>query len=428
MKARFFLANPKADKCSLDAIVTYNGIRYKKGIGVSVETKYWSADRQLASINQRYRDGVIVNHHLKMWGGAIDRAVRKMELEDLSLDKKDFWRLVDCEINGTTYTKSNSGTAFLVDYIENIFIPNSISLKSDTRVRRFNVVLAKLKDFENHSFRHYTFEDVNVSFYRDLQSYMNGLGHSANYFGTIIKVVKQIMREAHIVGKLHNNDEYTHSEFKAISQDVDNVYLTIEELDVIHRKPIDEDFVKIFYPRAQYSSVKGIIRSYNIVKSRFLIGAYTGLRFSDFNRIDRDNIGKGTISVVTEKTDQKIVIPIHPVVREILDSGFDLSLSLSDTKSRAYIKDICRYAGIDEVVEVRESIGGKIVVNRYPKYKLVGTHTARRSFATNAYKAGIPTISIMKITGHTKESSFMRYIRISQEENAVMLSQHPFFM
>jgi len=41
--------------------------------------------------------------------------------------------------------------------------------------------------------------------------------------------------------------------------------------------------------------------------------------------------------------------------------------------------------------------------------------------------AGIPTLSIMKITGHKTERSFMRYIRISQEENARLIAAHPYF-
>lgn len=54
-------------------------------------------------------------------------------------------------------------------------------------------------------------------------------------------------------------------------------------------------------------------------------------------------------------------------------------------------------------------------------------HTARRSFATNAYLAGLPPISIMKITGHKTESSFMKYIKISEKENAIQLKGHEFF-
>ena len=71
--------------------------------------------------------------------------------------------------------------------------------------------------------------------------------------------------------------------------------------------------------------------------------------------------------------------------------------------------------------------GGKVEKKSLPKFKLISTHTARRSFATNIFIAGVPSISIMKITGHKSERSFLQYIRISQEENADNLIKHPFF-
>lgn len=427
MKPRFFLANPRADRCSIDAIVSMNGQRYKKGIGMSIETKYWDGERQLSSVNQRYREGALINHALGQWSGAIDRAVRRMALENLDLNKKEFWELVDCEKSGKPYLKKRSDVKFLTDYFGAVFIPKFISTKSYSRTQRFKVVLSKLQDFETHKCRQYTFDEINISFYRDLQEYMNGLKHSANYFGTVIKIVKQVMKEAQIIDKLHNNNEFNHSDFKATTQEVDNVYLTMSELEKIHTTEIGVDFVEKFHAGAYPSAVRNIITSYNIVKNRFLIGAFTGLRMSDFNRVDSDSVHQGFITVITEKTDQKVIIPIHPIVKDIIDSGFDLSVSLSDAKTRAYIKQICKYVGLKDVVEVRKSVSGKITSMSFEKWQLVGTHTARRSFATNAYKAGVPTISIMKITGHTKESSFMRYIRISQEENAEILAKHRFF-
>ena len=62
------------------------------------------------------------------------------------------------------------------------------------------------------------------------------------------------------------------------------------------------------------------------------------------------------------------------------------------------------------------------------KHDLISVHTARRSFATNAYLQNVPTSSIMKITGHRTEKSFLKYIKISQEDNANKLVNHPFFM
>lgn len=67
------------------------------------------------------------------------------------------------------------------------------------------------------------------------------------------------------------------------------------------------------------------------------------------------------------------------------------------------------------------------VVGRVKRYALVGSHTARRSFATNLYLSGISAGRIMLLTGHKTEEAFFRYIRINKEENAKILSEHAFF-
>jgi len=44
------------------------------------------------------------------------------------------------------------------------------------------------------------------------------------------------------------------------------------------------------------------------------------------------------------------------------------------------------------------------------------------------YLEGIPTIDIMKISGHKTEREFLKYIKVSKEETAVILSDHPYFV
>jgi hypothetical protein len=51
-------------------------------------------------------------------------------------------------------------------------------------------------------------------------------------------------------------------------------------------------------------------------------------------------------------------------------------------------------------------------------------HTARRSFATNFYLQGFPTIDLMRITGHKTEPSFLKYIRVTKLDTAKRLSEH----
>ncbi len=57
-------------------------------------------------------------------------------------------------------------------------------------------------------------------------------------------------------------------------------------------------------------------------------------------------------------------------------------------------------------------------------FDLLSSHTARRSFATNYYLLGFPTIDLMKITGHRTERSFLKYIKVSKLDTAKRLSEH----
>lgn len=426
LSVRFFLADPKAVKCSIYVIVLSDGSRYKKGIKVSVETKYWNVQQQRCSVSQKYREGASVNFDVERWRNAIHRVFEQIPKSGITVNTSSYlWELVECEINNKPYPIIVNKTLLFTDYFENTFIEKFQGTKSENRITRFSVALAKVKAFESYSKKQFTFDEINTEFYRAFNAYMMELKHSVNYFGSMIKIIKQVMNEACMVDKLHNNQEYSAANFKACSAEVDTVYLTREELDRIITTPIDDRFLDVFYSRSLSYGRESLRKSYTIVKNRFLIGAFTGLRMSDFNRLATDNIRDGKITVVTQKTNQKIVIPVHPVVQSIIDSGFDFAQSLSDQKTRTYIKHICKYVNIDEPVEVRDNSTRKVAT--FAKWELVSSHTARRSFATNAYKAGVPSISIMKITGHTSERTFMKYIRISSEENADILSGHEFF-
>lgn len=426
MSVKFFLANPKQDRTSIDVIVRMDGIRLKRGIGISVDTLMWNKDRQLASVTQKYREGGLVNQKVGEWKGAIERVIFRIKSDKLEFANDTFWKMVDCEIKGVEY-RSAPQIGF-VNYLKNKFIPRNIPIKSFTRIQRFRVILTILKEYETANGVTLQFDDIGMNFYRDFEAYIIGKKYSTNYYGTIVKIIKQIMREAMDADKLHNNTEFLSPRFKAPSREVDNIYLTTEELIRIHETPIDDRFLDVFYPRSTAFKRESIKKSYNVAKNRFLIGAFTGMRVSDFNALRSENFQGGVIRYVAKKTNIPAVVPIHHVVRDIIDSGFDLTLSLSEQKTRDYIKDICRYCKIDELIDVRDSTYGEKGVARYPKWELVGTHTARRSFATNAILSGaMSTVAIMRITGHTTEKMLMNYVKLTKEQNAEMLLDNPYF-
>jgi len=49
---------------------------------------------------------------------------------------------------------------------------------------------------------------------------------------------------------------------------------------------------------------------------------------------------------------------------------------------------------------------------------MISSQTARRSFATNEYLNGTPSITIMAVTGHKTEKAFLKYIKVTPKEHA----------
>lgn len=282
-------------------------------------------------------------------------------------------------------------------------------------IKSYQTVYNRLRDYATERNIELTFECIDIEFYEDLRDYLfnreNRLNN--NSFGMTIKTLKTFLNDTLERG-LHQNTDFRKKGFKVIKEDVDTIYLSEKELEKLYRFDLCE------------------IPHLERARDLFLVGCYTGLRFSDFSNIKPENIKGDYISIKTQKTKTDIVVPIHPIVREIMTKYADtyanaLPPALKNQVMNRYLKDIGQRTGFDESVIVHKTKAGKSYSTHRPKYELITTHTARRSFATNAYLADIPTIAIMKITGHKTEKSFLKYIKVTPEENAKKLINHPFF-
>lgn len=146
------------------------------------------------------------------------------------------------------------------------------------------------------------------------------------------------------------------------------------------------------------------------------------MRYSDYSKLTYLDAEGDFIWQIQQKTKERVVIPLHPKVAYILRKwGGAPKMPLPEFNR--LLKEVCRAAGIVQTVKILRN--GK--EEKHEKWELISSHTARRTAATNMYKCGIPSISIMKITGHRTESNFLKYIRLSKEENAEALANHPFF-
>lgn len=417
-EAKFVLKEPLGKNSTLIYLIfRFNNQKLKYSIGEKILPKHWNSETQRARESRTNTDHATLNTKLDDLATDIRNGYRNLVNENQVPTPSKLKVILDQSQFKKEFGQKISFLKFVDQLIE------SSNIKANTK-KQWKQTLKKLLEFKRFSKRDIDFDDIDLNFYDSFIKFLVNkgytkkstegnikVGYSKNTIGGFIKAIKIFMNEA-VDRNLTKNLEYRNKKFKAMEEQVDKVYLSQQELLNIYNLDLSDD------------------QKLEKVRDLFIIACYTGLRFSDLILVRPENIinsGK-QIKIRTEKTSELVVIPLHKYVIEIL-AKYNGSLPpvISNQKMNKYIKEIGEIAGIDETVKIAITRGGKTEHNLFPKFDLMTTHTARRSFSTNAYLMDIPSISIMKITGHKTERSFMKYIRISQEDNANKLSSHPFF-
>lgn len=167
----------------------------------------------------------------------------------------------------------------------------------------------------------------------------------------------------------------------------------------------------------------GLTKKQEEIRDLFIVGCMTGQRYSDYSRISTDNIKGDNIIILQKKTKNKAVVPMTDYIREIFNK-YDGHLP----KARCIqyfnkaLKLICRKAGLTDWITYEEDQGGEIVMVKKQKCDMISSHTARRTFITNTISDKIPENMIMKLTGHKSSACFVRYNRMTLEDNAKALA------
>lgn len=369
------------------------GEQVKISTKIQVWAKDWDAPRQVVKTSdQLYRQK---NAALASWENATQSALLKMAEEGWTMEQV---KLSILKAKGMELPKKNDDNS-LLDYMYQWATTKTESRKvvGKNRILSWKI----LKEFRSPL----SFYDIDQRFYDDFCLWMDEVkNYKANMKGTQIKNLKAAMNAAYRE-KLHNNSDFLL--FKKPSEEVDNVYLTQKELDALYNAPLKGHLAK--------------------VRDIFLVGCYTAMRWSDYSRLEAKDITDDTIYFTHKKTDYRVSVPLHPIVKEILERYDGKVPEISSQKLNQYIKDVCRAVGITNPVTRVYMKGGQRIEEVKPKCDLVTSHTARRTAATNMYISGVPAYNIMLITGHTSEATFRKYIKFEKERNAEMMRDNPYF-
>lgn len=291
------------------------------------------------------------------------------------------------------------------EYVEDVLIENSKMRVAKVTWQSYKRTLELLIEFEKSENYKITFKSINIGFYFSFIEYLEDVHEmSPNTIGKQIKNIKMFMNTA-------NEDGYTdfsghkHKHFKVLREDSFQIYLNDDELSAMGKLEYEIDSVK------------------DRVRDLFLLGAYTGQRISDWKKLSKENIviydGTSCFKLKQTKTNAEVIIPIHPVIQKILAKREgNAPKFVNEQDINVELKVIAAEAKIKGKVSEKGNVS---------KYELVCSHTARRSFCTNAYKSGMDSLAIMQLSGHKTEKSFLTYIKIGNEEFATRIANHKFF-
>lgn len=262
------------------------------------------------------------------------------------------------------------------DYATNIFLPDKVGKVKDETIITYNISIGLIEKY----LPSVAFDEVNRVTTLKLEKAMQADGYSKNYINRVFKLFHQVMKVAY-VDEIHDNKYFMSDNFVPSAEEVENDYLTIDELD------------KIYYNLHTLSE-----RNKNAAII-FLRGCYTGQRYQSYRdltqvmiyeiqNVSMINLKQGktqhTVSIpLSDKMKAVMLLDVHPISRQ----------KLSD-----YIKEVIKSLKIN---------------------KKISTHTARRTFATNMVLAGVDISKIMKITGHKTEKEFRKYVKIDGVQSAI---------
>lgn len=391
-----FNLDKKEDQASpIFLALHYRGKKIKVYTGKKIDQSKWDYDTRRANPRKYKNNCVGFNAFLQQLSDEVEKLIN----DNKPISKADIKNIVD-KANGKNAPDTFFG--FAESYIQGQITNGELESIS---AKAYWVTLNHLKALNPAL----TFNDVDLNFYDKFIGHLRKQGLAPNTIGSNIKRLKWFMGAA-LDRDLHSNIAFKKKAFKTPGEETDAIYLTRAEINQLADKDLPDRLRK--------------------VADAFVINCFMGMRYSDLVQIQKNNFSKDNnmyhLHMIQGKTKEKITIPVDPQVVPLLKK-YDFTCPIipkgklmSVQKFNEYLKEAAEKAEINAIDDVRHNG----IVEKLPKFTLIKSHTARRSFSTNLYLEGVPLQNIMAITGHKKEETFLLYVRADQLTKSKGLAQH----
>ncbi len=405
-------SNAKKDKYTIYLYLSYGrGNMFEVKSGFSIEPKDWQIKSGFPKQNNAECKELFLN--LKKLESFIHDSINTANSRGESIDK--FWlerKIKEC-FNRVEKTDSDvfvNHLQYIIDTAPNRNVIGKKSLGlSESRVKGYRTFLGIIQEFQNQTRKTIRLTEISNQFVEEFKNWLLcEQAFSVSYAGKQIDNLKAVCNDAERLGlPAHPHAKHIVS-FTESDEDRYIITLTPEEIKKIYETPMPNNYLEN-------------------AKKWALIGFELGQRGEDLLSVSQKSIrymdGLLMVDVHQQKTKKDVSVAVmEPEVIEIIEQ--DMPHSISIQKLNKYLKDVCKLAGLTDetegykIVKLADKPKRK-VFGKFPKYELMASHSFRRSFATNRYKH-FSTPVIMGITGHSRESDFLKYInkQADKDDNA----------
>ena len=303
-KANLNLRNPRSrDASPIYIVIRWNGNRLVYPSGERILPRYWSTVSKSAksgldgyatfNLNLQNRVAKALTAHQQF---LIDNDQRQPSVAELR-------ERIDAVLNPDTLdARPRSLFAFIDAQLEQVTVRmDAGQLAGKATLTKYRIVHDHLRNFCKAKKYPLDFNTVDTAFYHRFMAYLvKDCGLSKNSVGQYIRTLKTWLNAAQDENP-QALPHYRSRKFKALSEPTRKVYLTAQELhDLFHLDLSGK-------------------RRMEQVRDLFIVGAWTGLRFSDWASIAPEDIVDNRIRIATtQKTKEAVTIPVHACVRAIL--------------------------------------------------------------------------------------------------------------
>ena len=425
----FNLRNPKADKpTTIFLVVRYNKRQYKFNIGVKVNPNHWNKKRERPIVSSYLstldnRNNSIANKRILLSEIAVKEIIEYI----CDNPDTDVMSLLNSKFNVGNSKMANKkvdNSNVVLDLRKLVDSSNTISEGSK---KAYLTVLNNFSDFIKEGGKDYISWSELESNPNILLDYSNWLYNSKSTRGH--KITKETNIPLSVITV--NNRITVICSLITLAKDNNLTNITDDFINRVRRTKSDNDKTfenQIVVTEEEIEVIRNLQLSKDYDKARdlFLFQIEVGQRYEDINGLTPVvetkvlNGKKGNFfKIFQTKTSKYVFAPVTEVANSILSKYNGELPKIPISKMDSLLKDIARMANINRLTECVEKRGGNDSYKyQVEAWRLIGTHTARRTFVTRWKSKGMPIEDIMRITGHSSSETAKRYNRMSDNEVA----------